>query len=115
MTKRAIGLSLLLTIVGLGVSCATAPQSEKEKGYERSDRKAESQFAITLEGFRFPEKLDKDKANFRFIVGLRFFDKDDNFSTAHTILPGLDTYWECAPKKSDAPNYVGPPSVVSLK
>ena len=75
-----------------------------------SDRKAESQFAITLKEFRFPEKLDEDKANFRFIVGLRFFDKDDNFSTAHTILPGLDTYWECVPNKSDAPNYVGPPS-----
>ena len=109
MTKRAIGLGLLLTIVGLGVSCATAPQSEKG-GYERSDRKAESQFAITLEGFRFSENLDKGKANFRFIVGLRFFDKDDNFSTAHTILPGLDTYWECATGKIDAPNYVGPPS-----
>ena len=108
MTKRAIGLGLLLTIVGLGVSCATAPQSERG-GYERSDRKAESQFAITLEGFRFSENLDKRKANFRFIVGLRFFDKDDNFSTVHTIMPGLDTFWECNPGGKKKPNYVRGP------
>ena len=71
-----------------------------------SDGKVESQFAITLEGFRFPKALGDNKSNFHFTVGLRFFDKDGNFNTVHTMLPGLDTYWECDPEKKGKANYV---------
>ena len=109
MTKRGIGLGLLLILAGFGISCASAPERDRSL-HEGLDGKGESQFAITLEGFQFSKNLDKDKANFRFIVGLRFFDKKGNFNTVHTILPGLDTYWECAPGKKQEPNYVGPPS-----
>ena len=71
-----------------------------------SDGKVEFKFAIMLEGFHFPENLGKDKSNFHFTVGLRFFDKDGNFNTVHTMLPGLDTYWECDPRKEKKTNYV---------
>ena len=74
-----------------------------------SDGKDESQFAITLEGFRFPKALGDNKSNFHFTVGLRFFDKDGNFNTVHTMLPGLDTYWECDPKNKGKANYVRDP------
>ncbi len=63
-------------------------------------------FEIRLKSFDFPEKLDASKANFRFIVDLRYTDHDGKFSTEHAVMPSLDTYWECDPGKKDAPNFV---------
>ena len=74
-----------------------------------SDREIESQFKVALAGFRFSKGLPGRKSNFRFVVGLRFFDKDGNFNTVHTMLPGLDTHWECAKGNKKKPNYVRGP------
>ena len=100
MTKRIIGLGLLLTLVGLIVSCSGLSK------YEGLDGTTESQFTLTLEGFRFSKRLANSKSNFRFIVGLRYFDQDGNFNTVHTIMPGLDSFWECDPGRRRKPNYV---------
>lgn len=63
-------------------------------------------FEIRLEGFSFPEELDDSKANFRFIVDLRYIDPAGDFATEHAVMPSLDTYWECDKGKSTAPNFV---------
>ena len=105
MTRRGIGCGLLLTMVGLGLSCASPSRAP----LKAPDGKVQSQFKVALEGFRFSKGLPNRKSNFRFIVGLRFFDKDDNFNTVHTMLPGLDTYWECANGKGGNPIYVRGP------
>lgn len=102
MTKRGIGLGLLLTIMGFGVSCQRSPIVPFNSNGERDG----SQFRVTLEGFRYSKGLPDRKSNFRFIVGLRYFDKDGNFNTVHTILPGLDTHWDCAKSNKNKPNYV---------
>ena len=92
-------------LVGLGFSCASAP--ERDRGlHEGSEGTGESQFKVSLAEFRFSKGLPGRKSNFRFIVGLRFFDKDGNFNTVHSILPGLDTHWECAKGNKEKPNYV---------
>lgn len=105
MTKRGIGCGLLLTMVGLGLSCTSPPRAP----LMTPDGQVQSQFEVALEGFRFSKGLPNRKSNFRFIVGLRFFDKDSNFNTAHAILPGLDTYWECAKGEGGHPIYVRGP------
>ena len=63
-------------------------------------------FELTLTGFQFPRKLPNDKANFRFVVDLRFTDGNGRFTTEHAVMPSLDTFWECATDKEDKPNYV---------
>lgn len=63
-------------------------------------------YELRLAGFRFPDALPADKANFRFVIDIRYVDTDGAFTTAHVVMPGLDTFWECAPDKSGAPNYV---------
>ena len=63
-------------------------------------------FQLDLTGFEFPEKLPNNKANFRFIVDLRFRDEDDRLATEHAVMPSLDTFWECDPSRHDKPNYV---------
>ena len=63
-------------------------------------------FQLDLTGFEFPRKLPKDSANFRFIVDLRYIDEEGEFVTEHAVMPSLDTFWECAPDKPEAPNYV---------
>lgn len=63
-------------------------------------------FELKLTDFEFPEKLSGNKANFRFVVDLRFIDKHGRFATEHAVMPSLDTFWECDPNRYDKPNYV---------
>ena len=63
-------------------------------------------FKFTLKEFRFPKKLSNNKANFRFVVDLRFINDESQFATEHAVMPGLDTFWECDTGKKDKPNYV---------
>ena len=63
-------------------------------------------FQLDLTGFEFPEKLPNNKANFRFIVDLRYIDGEGEFVTEHAVMPSLDTFWECDPSRHDKPNYV---------
>ena len=63
-------------------------------------------FEFALKGFRFPRKLSNNKANFRFVVDLRFINGDDQFITEHAVMPSLDTFWECDTSRQDNPNYV---------
>ena len=63
-------------------------------------------FEFTLAEFTFPAKLPNDKANFRFVVDLRFIDDKGRFTTEHAVMPSLDTFWECDTRRADRPNYV---------
>ena len=63
-------------------------------------------FELTLSGFRFPADLDKDHANFRIVVDLRYAGLDGGLMTAQAVLPGLDSFWECDQTRSHDPNYV---------
>ena len=62
-------------------------------------------FELKLKGFQFPKDLDNDNANFRFLVDLRFKDKDQ-YITKQAVMPGIDTYWECDKGKSTDRNFV---------
>ena len=61
---------------------------------------------IVLTGFEFPDDLDNSKANFRFVVDVRYVDQKGNLATHHAVMPSMDTYWECDTDKDGAPNYV---------
>ena len=61
---------------------------------------------LALEGFKFPKDLDSDKANFRFVVDVRYVDDKGKLATHQAVMPGTDTYWECDPGQRDEPNYV---------
>ena len=63
-------------------------------------------FELVLTEFLFPKALPNDKANFRFIVDLRFINEKGQFITAHAVMPSLDTFWECDISRKDRPNYV---------
>ena len=63
-------------------------------------------FEFTLTGFKFPKNLDNDKANFRFVVDLRFINDESRFTTEHAVMPSLDTFWECDQGGEGKPNYV---------
>ena len=63
-------------------------------------------FELTLKKFLFPKDLPNDKANFRFIVDLRFINEKGQFITEHAVMPSLDTFWECDTGRKDRPNYV---------
>ena len=65
-----------------------------------------SVYEITLTGFKFPKNLDNDKANFRFVVDLRFVNDESRFTTEHAVMPSLDTFWECDQGGEGKPNYV---------
>ncbi|MBA3714979.1 MAG: hypothetical protein H0W76_21380 [Pyrinomonadaceae bacterium] len=65
-------------------------------------------FELTLEGFEFPESLEEPRSTFRFLVDIRYIDMDRKYATAHAVLPGLDTHWECEKKHKDKPNFVRP-------
>ena len=56
-------------------------------------------YELRLNGFQFPENLDDDKANFRFIVDLRYTRNGNQYPTERIVMPGMDTYWECDPRK----------------
>ena len=63
-------------------------------------------FEFTLKEFHFPKKLSNNRANFRFVVDLRFINDKGQFTTEHAVMPSLDTFWECDTGKADKPNYV---------
>ena len=63
-------------------------------------------FKLVLTKFLFPKNLPDDKANFRFIVDLRFINKNGQFITEQAVMPSLDTFWECDTGRKDRPNYV---------
>jgi hypothetical protein len=63
-------------------------------------------FKLNLSGFDFPATLDNSKANFRFVVDIRYVNTNGTFATEHAVMPGLDTYWECDTGKSSDANYV---------
>ena len=65
-----------------------------------------SNFEFTLTRFTFPKDLANDKANFRFVVDLRFTNDEGQFTTEHAVMPSLDTFWECSTGKDEKPNYV---------
>ncbi len=63
-------------------------------------------FELTLAKFLFPKDLSNGKANFRFVVDLRFINSKGQFTTEHAVMPSLDTFWECDTGRKDRPNYV---------
>jgi hypothetical protein len=66
-------------------------------------------YELKLTSFKFPKTLENHKANFRFVVDLRYIDIEGNLATAQAILPGLDTFWECDKGRSNQSNYVRGP------
>lgn len=65
-----------------------------------------NRFEFTLTEFRFPKNLPNPQANFRFVVDLRFIDDKGRLATEQAVMPGLDTFWECAKDEHDKLNYV---------
>ncbi len=63
-------------------------------------------YELKLAEFKFPKNLRGDNANFRFVVDLRFVDDKGRPAVEHTVMPSLDTYWECDPGQSEEPNFV---------
>ena len=61
---------------------------------------------LVLASFSFPTGLDNGKANFRFVVDVRYIDGKGNPATHHAVMPSPDTYWECDKRKEKSPNYV---------
>ena len=61
---------------------------------------------LTLTRFQFPKDLEDGKANFRFVVDLRYVGDKGKFLTEQAVMPSLDTFWECDRGRSDKPNYV---------
>jgi len=63
-------------------------------------------YELRLTGFSFPAVLPNDKANFRIVAEVRYVTPEGGFASDHAVLPGLDTFWECATDKAGEPNYV---------
>ena len=63
-------------------------------------------FTVKLKNFCFPEDLDDKKANFRFIIDVRYITDGGVFVVEHVVMPSLDTFWECDKGRTDKPNYV---------
>ena len=63
-------------------------------------------YEFNLTDFLFPADLPNNKANFRFVVDLRFINHRSQFATEHAVMPSLDTFWECDTERSGKPNYV---------
>ena len=62
-------------------------------------------FQLNLTGFRFPDDLPNDPANFRFLADLRYLGHRKQFKTAHAVMPSLDTFRECDRRREDRPNH----------
>lgn len=63
-------------------------------------------YELVLTGFEFPSKLPDRKANFRLLADLRYISRRGEHTTAHAVLPGLDSWWECDPGRKDRLEYV---------
>lgn len=66
-------------------------------------------FELCLTGFRFPSALPRRKANFRFVVDVRYVNGRGEHTTEHAVMPDLDRLWECDPQQAAAPHYVRGP------
>ena len=73
-----------------------------------------SVYELRLTSFNFPSALPNDKANFRIVAEVRYVTGDGAFTTDHVVMPGLDTFWECATDKSAEPNYVRADGAASI-
>jgi len=73
-----------------------------------------SVYELRLTSFNFPSALPNDKANFRIVAEVRYVTGDGAFTTDHVVMPGLDTFWECATDKSAEPNYVRADAAASI-
>lgn len=63
-------------------------------------------FELSLTDFTFPKALDEARSTFRFLFSVRYIDASDKFGTAHAVLPGLDSYWECEKEHKSDPHFV---------
>jgi hypothetical protein len=63
-------------------------------------------FELTVEKFDFPDSLPEARSTFRFLVDIRYIDPKGEFATAHAVLPGLDSYWECEKEHKGEASYV---------
>jgi len=63
-------------------------------------------YELVLEGFDFPRKLSRRKANFRFVADLRYVNGRGEHDTEHAVLPDIDRLWECDPERRDSPGFV---------
>ncbi len=61
---------------------------------------------LMLKRFHFPKTLSNSRANFRFIVDLRFVNDRGDFDDEHAVMPSLDTFWECDTNRQEKPNFV---------
>lgn len=77
-----------------------------EEGTPNGEPKTPETCELVLKSFRFPRELSNSKANFRFVVDLRFIDDKENFDSEHAVMPSLDTFWECDTNRQDKPNFV---------
>jgi len=67
---------------------------------------AETKFALTLSDLKFPVDLSHNKANFRLVLDIRYFNSRNQPLEKSFIMPGLEEFWECDPGKSENANYV---------
>lgn len=67
---------------------------------------SDAKYAITLKSFSFPSSLGNEHANFRFALTLRFASEKGGLSTANSVIPSPETYWECDTAKTNDPRYV---------
>lgn len=63
-------------------------------------------FEISLRDFSFPANLTDARSTFRFLTTLRYITTDGKFDTIQSVVPGLDSYWECEKAHKGKANYV---------
>jgi len=63
-------------------------------------------FELSLSDFTFPANLPESRSTFRMLLDVRYIDTDGKFATHHSVLPGLDTYWECEKAHAGEANFV---------
>jgi hypothetical protein len=63
-------------------------------------------FEISLKDFSFPANLTDARSTFRFLTTLRYITTDGKFDTIQSVVPGLDSYWECEKAHKGKSNYV---------
>jgi|SRR5688500_1451657 len=63
-------------------------------------------FVLSLVDLKFPDSLDKDHANFRLIIELRYINDKSIWMTDRSVMPGLEDYWECDPTRGSDRRFV---------
>ena len=106
--KNTIKILIVVTLLA-GFGCQL-PKSEEKPPVTESGHFSVGSFrsyTVRLTGFDFPSDLSPKHANFRMVVDLRLVNPKGEFEERSVVLPGLESYWECNPNKSDHWNYVG--------